>query len=134
MNQQKGSKATLSDSFRSPKIKPFQEFSVNLPLFLDSSSAIAASRSDMSGTWFTCTVTPRKLAKYYTAFKTSVADLSFLTSSFYHPKRTAMLSYHENNVSSCNSIRKASKGSNMSTISSVVDSMDSHTLLAFSFC
>ena len=45
-----------------------------------------------------------------------------------------MLSYHENNVSSCNYIRKASKGSNMSTISSVVDSMDSHTLLAFSFC
>ena len=45
-----------------------------------------------------------------------------------------MLSYHENNVSSSNSIRKASKGSNMSTISSVVDSIDSHTLLAFSFC
>ena len=73
----------LSTFWKIPFVRTLLVLPLKLLSFLDNSSAISASGSDMRGIWAPWTVTPRKLDKYCSAFNTFKAVLSFLTRPLY---------------------------------------------------
>ena len=105
--------------------RAFFRFLVVLPekslLFLDNSSAMAAIGL------FHVNSHTQKLARYCTAFQTSVAEYSFFTSPLYQPQRTALLSIIKIIFLPATLSGNTSKGKSMPILSSFVDLCPKYT-------